>query len=140
MTALIAPALLSAVGLAALFSAHELGFWSFGEPGAGMMPAIAGGLLLAASLADFRSHATTQDISVPGRRVASYLVALVLLVPLTPLIGMGPALAVFAFGILRFVEHVATLRAAILALAMAAGSWLLFERLLSVPLPKSMFW
>jgi putative tricarboxylic transport membrane protein len=140
MTAMIAPALLSIAGLAALAYAWELGFWSAGAPGAGMMPAIAGALLLAANLSDLPGATGERGISVPGRRVAGHLAGLFLLVPLSPLIGMVPALAVLSFAILHFVEQLAATRAAVIAVAAALGSWLLFERLLSVPLPKPMFW
>jgi hypothetical protein len=140
MTALIGPALLGLVGIVALASAREFGLWSFGSPGAGLMPAIAAALLLTASLADLRIGATQPRWPMLASRPASYMGGLALLVPLTPLIGLLPALALFIFGILHFVERMAALRAAITAGAAVAGSWLLFERLLSVPLPKSLLW
>ena len=140
MTALIGPALLSLVGVVALVFAQDFGLWSFGSPGAGLMPAIAAGLLLMASLADLRIGADQRRWPVLAWRPASYIGGLALLVPLTPLLGLLPALAVFIFGILHFVERMAALRAAVMASATVAGSWLLFERLLSVPLPKSMLW
>ena len=138
MTALIGPVLLSMAGVAALVFAREFGLWSFGAPGAGLMPAVAGTLLLLASLADLR----------PGQRrrpefawrPLNYMAGLVVLVPFTPLLGLLPALAVLIFGILHFIERVTALRAMIIAVATVTGSWLLFERLLSVPLPKSIFW
>ena len=104
------------------------------------MPAAAAALLLMASLADLRVSANQRRWPVLAWRPASYMGGLALLVPLTPLIGLLPALAVFIFGILYFVERMAALRAVIIAGAAIAGSWLLFERLLSVPLPKSMLW
>ena len=140
MTALIGPALLSLVGVVALVFARDFGLWSLGSPGAGLMPAIAAALLLMASLADLRIGADQRRWPVLAWRPASYMGGLALLVPLTPLIGLLPALAVFIFGILYFVERMAALRAAVMASATVAGSWLLFERLLSVPLPKSMLW
>jgi hypothetical protein len=68
------------------------------------------------------------------------MAGLVALIPLTPVIGLLSALAVLVFGILHFIERVTLSRAAVITGATVAGSWLLFERLLSVPLPKSMFW
>jgi hypothetical protein len=139
VTALIGPALLSLVGVAALIFAREYGLWSFGAPGAGLMPATAGVLLLVASVVDLR-FSTDQGRPVIAWRPLSYMAGLVALVPLTPLIGLLPALAMFIFAVLYFVERLAVFRAAAVAAGAVAGSWLLFERLLSVPLPKSLFW
>lgn len=53
---------------------------------------------------------------------------------------MLPALGLFVALILRFVEDLRVRDAALIALACVAGSWLLFEKLLSVPLPKPALW
>lgn len=140
MTALIGPILLSMAGVAALLFAREFGLWSFGAPGAGLMPAVAGTLLLVASLADLRPEKGPHRWPALAWRPLSYMAGLAALIPLTPLIGLLPALAVLVFAILHFIERVPLTRAIIIAGATVAGSWLLFERLLSVPLPKSMFW
>jgi len=140
VTALIGPALLSFAGVVALVFAREFGLWSFGAPGAGLMPATAAAILLVASLADLRFQPGQPRWPVLAWRPASYMASLVLLVPSTPLIGLLPALAVFIFVILYFVERLTALRATAIAGGGVAGSWLLFERLLSVPLPNSMFW
>ena len=104
------------------------------------MPAVAGTLLLLASLTDLRPAKGPHHRPERSWRPLSYMAGLIALVPLTPVIGLLPALAVLVFGILHFIERVTLSRAAIIAVATVAGSWLLFERLLSVPLPKSMFW
>jgi putative tricarboxylic transport membrane protein len=132
--------LLSMAGVTALIFARQYGLWSFGAPGAGLMPAVAGMLLLLASLADLRPAKDPRGAARSAWRPLSYIVGFILLVPLTPLVGLLPALAVFIFGILHLIERVTLTRAAVIAVATVAGSWLLFERLLSVPLPKSMFW
>ena len=139
MTALVGPVLLSMAGVAALLFAREFGLWSFGAPGAGLMPAVAGALLLLASLADLRPVKGSHRPAFAWRPL-SYMAGLAALLPLTPLIGLLPALAVLVFAILHFIERVPLTRAVVIAGATVAGSWLLFERLLSVPLPKSMFW
>ena len=140
MTVLIAPAILSVVAIAALELSGEFGLWSFGTPGAGLMPAAAGALLLCASLADLRIPRHLRRWPVLPWRPASYMVGLVSLMALTPLIGMLPALALFIFAVLYFVERLAARHATAIAGVAAVGSWLLFERLLSVPLPKPLFW
>ena len=105
-----------------------------------LMPAVAGTLLLLASLTDLRTTKGPHRRPAFARRPLSYMAGLAALVPLTPVIGLLPALAVLVFGILHFIEHVTLSRAAVITAATVTGSWLLFERLLSVPLPKSMFW
>ena len=132
--------MLSIIGIVALAFAREFGLWSFGAPGAGLMPATAGALLLVASLLDLRIARDQRQWPAIAWPTLSYMAGLVVLVPLTPLIGLLPALAVFIFAILYFVERLALHRAAAIAGVAVAGSWLLFERLLSVPLPKPMFW
>ena len=140
MTTLIAPTILLIVAIVALVFAGEFGLWSFGTPGAGLMPAAAATLMLCASLADLRVPADLRRWPVLAWRPASYMVGLVALMALTPLIGMLPALAVFIFAILYFVECLAALHATAIAGVAVVASWLLFERLLSVPLPKPLFW
>jgi Tripartite tricarboxylate transporter TctB family len=139
VTGLIGPALLSLVGVVALVFAREYGLWSFGAPGAGLMPATAGALLLVASVIDLRFSASQGRPAIAWRPL-SYMAGLVSLLPLTPLIGLLPALAVFIFAVLYLVERLPVLRATAVAGGAVAGSWLLFERLLSVPLPKSWLW
>lgn len=140
MTVLIGPAILSIAGIAALVFAREFGLWSFGSPGAGLMPAIAGSLLLVASLADLSWPTGRHQRPDIAWRPAAYIAGLIALLALTPLLGMLAALALFIFAVLHFVERLAALRAAAITAGAVAGSWLLFERLLSVPLPKSMLW
>ncbi len=115
MTALLAPALLSVIAIVALVFAREFGLWSFGTPGAGLMPAAAAALLLCASLADLRIPADLRRWPVLAWRPASYMVGLVSLMALTPLIGMLPALALFIFAVLYFVERLAALHATAIA-------------------------
>jgi len=140
VTALIGPALLSVTAVVALMFAREFGFWSFGAPGAGLLPGVAAALLLLASLSDMRFSSSGRGLPAFSGRVAAYVAGLVLLVAVTPLTGLLPALAIFIFGVLRFVERLVMLRAALIAGTAIIASWLLFERILSVPLPKSMFW
>ena len=114
MTALIGPVLLSMVGVAALLFAREFGLWSFGAPGAGLMPAVAGTLLLLASLTDLRPTKGRHRRPELAWRPLSYMAGLAALVPLAPVIGLLPALAVLIFGILHFIEQVTLSRAAVI--------------------------
>jgi hypothetical protein len=86
--------LLSVAGVTALLFAREFGLWSFGAPGAGLMPAVAGTLLLLASLTDLRPVKGPHRRPDFAWRPLSYMAGLVALIPLTPVIGLLPALAV----------------------------------------------
>jgi hypothetical protein len=97
-------------------------------------------LLLGASLASLRWEPSRLGLPEGTRRRASNIGALLLLVPAISILGMLPALCVFCFVMLHVVERLPLARAAAIALATAIGSWLLFERLLSVPLPKPIGW
>ena len=140
MTALVGPALLTVVGIIALLFAREFGLWTYGSPGAGLIPAIAASLLIAASLSDIRFSAASNSWHGLIRKPLCYIIGLLAVVLLTPLAGLLPALALFIFAILYFVESLSAVRAGALAAISVAGSWLLFERLLSVTLPRSVLW
>jgi putative tricarboxylic transport membrane protein len=136
----IAPALLSLLALSAAFIAAGYGLWDFGAPAAGLMPMAAAILLLAASLAVLRWETPRLTWPQGAWRKASYIGGLLLLVPATSLLGMLGALGLFCFAMLYGAERLPLARAAAIAVAAMMGSWLLFERLLSVPLPKPMIW
>jgi putative tricarboxylic transport membrane protein len=132
-----APIILSLTGLGAIVLAWGYGFWSFGSPGAGLMPAIAGVIVICASATDIRG-AGLKSWTL-SRRVTAHLAALIALPFATLALGMLAALAVYLLVILTLVEHL-RLRNAVLVTALAVGgSYLLFEKLLSVPLPKPPF-
>jgi putative tricarboxylic transport membrane protein len=133
----IAPVVLSIVGLSAVALAWTYGLWSFGSPGPGLMPTAAGVLLVCASAADFRR------IAAPSwtfdRRLLAHAAALVLLPFASLVLGMLPALAAYVIVILHLVERLRLRNALAVAALAIVGCWLLFERLLSVPLPKPLW-
>jgi putative tricarboxylic transport membrane protein len=133
----IAPVILSVVGLAAVALSWMYGLWSFGSPGAGLMPAVAGLLVICASAADLRLGAPQPWTF--SRRLAAHAAALIVLPFATLVLGMLAALAAYVVVILFVVERVRLLSTAIIAAIAVGGCWLLFEKLLSVPLPKPVF-
>lgn len=137
---IIAPALLSILALCAAAMAARFGLWDFGAPAAGLMPMGAAILLLAASLASLRWERPQLSWPEGAPRKACYIGGLLLLVPAISVVGMLAGLGLFCFAMLYAVERLPLLRAAAIALAAMGASWLLFERLLSVPLPKPMVW
>lgn len=131
----LTPLLLCFTGAGAVVLALSYGLWSYGSPAAGLMPAAAGTLLVLASAGDVRIG--TPSRFAPRRRLLAHILALLLLPFATIVLGMLAALAVYLFVVLGLVERLA-LRHAVLITALATGGcWLLFERLLSVPLPRS---
>jgi hypothetical protein len=137
---MIAPALLSLLAISAAFIAAGYGLWAFGAPAAGLMPMAAAILLLAASLAALRWEIPRLVWPQGAWRKASYIGGLLLLVPAISLLGMLGALGLFCFALLYGVERLPLARSAAIAICAMMGSWLLFGRLLSVPLPKPMLW
>jgi putative tricarboxylic transport membrane protein len=132
-----APIILSLTSLVALAFAWSYGFWSFGSPGAGLMPAVAGAIAICASFADIRrTRPTSWTLS---RRLTAHLAALIALPFAALALGMLAALAVYLLGILYLVEHLRLRNAVLVTALTVGGSYLLFEKLLSVPLPKPPF-
>jgi hypothetical protein len=136
----IAPALLSILALCAAFMAVGYRLWDSGAPAAGLMPMAASLLLLGASLGGLRWEKPRLSWSPTAWRKAGTIGGLLLLVPAISLLGMLGALGLFCFAMLYGVERLPLARSAAIALGAMAGSWLLFERLLSVPLPQPMIW
>jgi tripartite tricarboxylate transporter TctB family protein len=104
------------------------------------MPMAAAILTLAASLAGLRWEKPRLARSQGLWRRASYIGGLLLLVPAISLLGMLYTLGLFCFAMLYGVERLSLARATAIALGAMGGSWLLFEQLLSIPLPKPMIW
>ena len=64
--------------------------------------------------------------------------ALVALLPVILVVGMLPALALFIVFCLKLAERMSWQSTLTIAVGATAGSWLLFERLLQVQLPRGM--
>jgi putative tricarboxylic transport membrane protein len=133
----LAPLILSITGLSAIVLSWMYGLWSFGAPGPGLMPAAAGVLLVCASAADLRPAAPKPPAL--SRRLLAHAGALILLPFASIVLGMLAALAAYVVAILYFVERRPFVSAASIAALATGGCWLLFEKLLSVPLPKPLF-
>ncbi len=137
-------ALVAAAGLRSV----SYGLWTYGEPGAGLFPLIAcavagicGALALAGALAGREvavvddGDAAQQDGPVLWGKLVLYGAVVLawpwLLVPL----GFVLSTVIALFVVLRLAEGMGwRMLAVVLAVAVAA-SWLLFDRLLGVPLP-----
>jgi hypothetical protein len=143
-------ALAAAAALAFVWAAYPL--WAFGQPGPGLLPAMAAALVLVATLSaivtQWRAGAAAaaprelaEAVAAPAsRKVLVYAAGLVALLPAIALLGMLAALGLFVLLILRFVERAGTALAVAVAGGSVATSWLLFEVLLRVSLPQPVWW
>ena len=133
----LAPLILSLVGAAAVALSWTYGFWSFGSPGAGLMPAAAGVLVICASAADLRQ--VSQTPVALSRRLLAHAAALMVLPFASLVLGMLVAMAAYLVVVLYVIERLRLRNALLIAALTTTGCYLLFEKLLSVPLPKPMF-
>jgi putative tricarboxylic transport membrane protein len=134
------PALLAIAAFVALGVGLHYPLWADGTIGSGLMPAVGAGLVLVASvftlLLGTRRPREPRDIP----KVVSYLAAIAALPLAIVALGMLPALALFALAVLVLVERLEIGRALLIAFGSLAFNWIVFDRLLQVSLPRSMFW
>jgi len=134
------PLLLIILAVAALVTAYGYGLWEFGAPGAGLMPCLGAALLLTASLFVLREKQPAGEGGLHVGRIAGYGGGLVVLPFAVFIVGMLPALSLFILVLLRFAEGVRWPAAILAAVTSSLAAWLLFGRLLQVPLPAGMVW
>lgn len=140
MSVPVGPMLLAAAAIAALGIARQYPLWSDGGLGSGLMPTVGASLVLLCSLAQLPVRAGGFGEDQNARKVARYLVALVVLPLAVVALGMLPALALFALAVLVLVERMAPSHAMLIAVGSLAFNWLVFQRLLQVTLPHSALW
>lgn len=143
--------LLAALGVGALLISLRLGLGGEEAPGPGLFPAAAAALLLLLLLPIalgirlppvVPESAADDDAADPGgwRRLCLYLLAMMLaalaLMPLGFVVGVGLALLL----VLRQGERLSWVRAVAVTAGSVAACFVLFDRLLEVPLPRGAFW
>jgi putative tricarboxylic transport membrane protein len=137
---MIGPLLLAGFAVLSLGLGWQYEIWSFGAPGPGLMPLVGALIMLLACLASFSGKTAEASEPIDRPAVANYIVGLVALPTGIMVLGMLPALALFTAVTLRGIERMRTVQVFVITAATAIGSWLLFEKLLHVPLPKPLFW
>jgi putative tricarboxylic transport membrane protein len=130
----------AAAGAIGLAFGIKYGLWESGAPLAGLFPALAGGILLVfgvlAGAAEWLSP-TPLDEDAPQRgRVMGYLVAVLGFAFLLDPLGAMPAIALMFVWLLAAVERLAWRVVLPVTVGATLSAWLLFERLLQVPLPR----
>ena len=139
---LLSPFVLMGVGILGLVSGIQYGVWHGGGPGAGLLPAISGALLLTltaiAALAEGAASKTAPSEPLQAKRLISYLAAVVGFALLMRPLGTMPTITIFFLWILRGLERLPWRITLAVTAGASVGTWLLFERLLQVPLPRFM--
>ena len=131
---------LGAIAIAAAIAALRLDPWQGGAPGPGLFPLLAALILLGTSMA--AGLQSLQGAGDPERadrgRLLRYAAAISAFA--FAFIVLGAALATFGFiaGVLRGIERFRWLHALAIAALLAALLWLVFGRLLGVPLPAGL--
>ena len=140
--------LLALLGGGALMLSLRLGLGGEETPGPGLFPAVAAALLLAlvaplafALLRPTGEQEPAEEVDADGgRRLGIYLLAMAVaalsLVPLGFALGIGIAL----FVVLRFAEGLGWGRSVTVSALGIVACFLLFDRLLEVPLPRGTVW
>lgn len=132
------PYALSAIGLGAAASGLHMHLWENGEPAAGLFPFLAALLLIFTSLlCTVQAVPAEEPVELP--RVFAYCAALALFCALLEILGFAVATFLFLAGILMFIEKMRWHAAGLFATGVALSTWILFEALLSVPLPHGVW-
>ena len=139
---LLGPMAVLAIAAFAGVTAWRLGLWDDGNPGSGLLPAVASALLAVLALADASSRLKPAPDADHGHatpvlwsRVAAYAASLAGLVAAMQAIGFVPAALASLVVAVRFGEGRRWRTSIAVAAAGVFFAWLLFGRLLSVPLP-----
>lgn len=126
--------LLAATGSAGAVMSYRLGLWTGGSPDAGLMPFAASVMLACFALLCAVAPAVppTQEVR---SRLAGYIGAGVILSVMPALAGSLAAFTCAMWVVLCLGEGLPARRSALLGLAMAVATLLLFRVALGVPLP-----
>ena len=146
-------ALLAVLALAAVAGWRSVGYglWTYGEPAPGLFPLLASGvtalfaiIALVACVAgpppaeEFDPEAAQQDGPILWGKLALYAAVVLawpwLMVPL----GFVVSTALALFVILRLAEGMGWVAVSVVLVAAVGLSWLVFDRLLGVPLPAGL--
>ena len=132
------------LSIAYLALALRLPFGEMDAPGAGLFPLVAGGVLLATSLAAMCEgwRMPAERVAMPRgvalRRVSTVFFLLLGYVVVLPLLGQALTAFLFCALLVRLLSTLPWPRVLLLAAAMSASLYLAFVTLLQVPLPRGL--
>ncbi len=121
--------------LTAAWQGWDWGFTDFGTPGPGLFPALAAGLMGAAALAALR-HRAPKPAESDWVRLAAYVAGAFVFPLLLEPVGMTGAVVLLFLLLLAGLERMRWRIVLPVTAGAAAGSFLLFDRVLQVPLPR----
>lgn len=141
LTELAVAILAFALGAYSLLEGRVLGYVRFGIPGAGFFPIYIGVALVLASIplalrAWGRRH--RRELADWGMIVA-LMVAMFVLLLATSVVGLVPALFLFAAGAIPMLGRINPLVAVLVAAGATLTIWATFEGWLGIPLPRGLF-
>jgi putative tricarboxylic transport membrane protein len=128
-----------AAALAAACQGWDWGFTDFGTPGPGLFPALAAGLMGMAALVALR-HRAPKPAESDWVRLLAYIAGAFIFPLLLEPIGMTSAVVLLFLLLLAGLERMRWRVVLPVTAGAAAGSFLLFDRLLKVPLPRGWLW
>jgi putative tricarboxylic transport membrane protein len=128
-----------AAALAAAWQGWAWGFTDFGTPGPGLFPALAAGLMGASALLALR-HRAPKPGETDWLRLFAYVVGAFVFPLLLEPLGMTAAVVLLFLLLLAGLERMRWRVVLPVTAGAAAGSFLLFDRLLQVPLPRGWIW
>ncbi len=133
-----------AAGLLVLALSGDLPFGTLASPGAGMMPKLVLGLLMAFGailVARAGESPPLAEIEWSDFRHAATVVAVsAIAIALYTKIGFVLSVTLLLFVLLFFIERRGLWRALAVSISVTVGSYLLFSTLLKSPLPPMPFW
>jgi putative tricarboxylic transport membrane protein len=130
------------VGAYFLWASLQLGVGQLSEPGPGMLPAVAAGLMVALSSLNLSMILGSTIVAgvIEVDRAAAFgvvgaIVAVIAMTIAMPRIGFLAASAAMLFCLFFFIASLPILRAAIMTVAVAAINYIVFAIVLKVPFP-----
>lgn len=138
-------AILFCLALFVLYESRKFHLWGISGPGEGLFPLLLASALGGLSLASFvltytgksvREPSPGEDDVVIWRKLISYMGALVVYTLLFDMAGFVLSSLVVLIYILRFAERLNWTRSLLVSGGSVIVSYLLFDKLLQVPLPK----
>jgi putative tricarboxylic transport membrane protein len=121
--------------LAVIWQGRDWGFTEFGSPGPGLFPALAGGLMGVAALVALRRRAAPPE-AMDRLRFGAYAAGVLGFPLLLEPVGMTAAVALLFLVLLGGLERLPWRVVLPVTAGAAAGCFLLFDKLLAVPLPR----
>jgi putative tricarboxylic transport membrane protein len=123
------------LALAAGWQGYDWGFTDFGTPGPGLFPALAAALMGGAALVALRHRAPAPE-AADWTRLLAYLAGIVGFALLLEPLGMAASVTLLFLLLLAGLERLPWRVVLPVTAGAAGGSFLLFDRLLQVPLPR----